>query len=121
FITQNLKYPPEAIQEKVEGTVLVRFVINHLGKVTETHIVSGLGHGCDEEAQRVIKLLQFETDKNRGFKSKSSMTLGVHFKVKANQSIGDTTYQYTIVPKKSKDQPKEEGDVGSGYSYTIEW
>ncbi len=120
FITKQLQYPQEALEAKVEGTVLVRFIINHQGQVTETHVVSGLGYGCDEEAQRVIKLLQFETDKNRGYKSKSSMTVGVHFKVKAKKQSTATTYEYTVTPSIKEEENKEE-DSNNSYTYTIEW
>ena len=72
FIKDNLQYPEEALKNKVEGGVIVQFTIDHLGKVTHTKVISGLGYGCDEEAQRVIRLLTFEVPKNRGFIAKES-------------------------------------------------
>ena len=64
FIKENLKYPKEALEHKTEGTVFVRYTVDHKGKVTETKVVKGIGHGCDKEAERIIKLLQFEIPKN---------------------------------------------------------
>jgi TonB family protein len=66
FIYQHLKYPPEALEARVEGTVLVEYDINYQGKVVDTRVLHGLGHGCDEEACRVVRMMQFEVRRNRG-------------------------------------------------------
>ena len=57
FISQQMQYPKEALAQKKEGTVLIRYTINHLGKVVDTKIISGIGFGCDEEADRLVRLL----------------------------------------------------------------
>jgi len=64
FIKDNLKYPTQALENKVEGTVQLKYTIDHKGKVIETKVVKGIGHGCDAEAERILKLLQFEIPKN---------------------------------------------------------
>ncbi len=55
FISQNLKYPPQAMNVGVEGTVKVRFVVENTGRVTNVGIEESVGAGCDEEALRVIR------------------------------------------------------------------
>lgn len=55
FLQQNVNYPPQAIQENVEGTVLVSFVVTKSGKITRVKIEKGIGSGCDEEALRVVE------------------------------------------------------------------
>ncbi len=57
FINTNLKYPQEAIDNKVEGQAVVEFVVANDGAVTHPKIVKGLGSGCDEEVLRVIALM----------------------------------------------------------------
>ena len=64
FIKENLKYPKSALDNKVEGTVFVKYTIDHKGKVIETKVLKGIGHGCDAEAERILKLLVFEIPKN---------------------------------------------------------
>jgi TonB family protein len=54
FIINNLKYPIEARKNNVQGKVVVGFVIEKDGSVTETRVIKGIGSGCDEEALRVI-------------------------------------------------------------------
>lgn len=64
FVEEQLKYPDEAIKHQIEGTVVVKIEINYLGDVVDAHIISGLGHGCDQEAVRVVKLLKFNIAKS---------------------------------------------------------
>ena len=68
FIYKNLRYPKDAMDNKVEGTVYIEYDIDYKGKVIETRVLQGLGFGCDEEASRVVKLLKFDVGKNRGMK-----------------------------------------------------
>jgi protein TonB len=41
FLRRNLKYPPAAGKAKMQGTVVVAFIVNPDGKVTEIEAVSG--------------------------------------------------------------------------------
>ncbi|MGB5031733.1 MAG: energy transducer TonB, partial [Saprospiraceae bacterium] len=43
FITNHLKYPLEAIENKIEGTVIVKYEINYKGHITQTKVISGIG------------------------------------------------------------------------------
>jgi len=53
-IKSNLKYPEEAVKNKVQGQVVAEFVIDEKGAVTNPVITQGIGSGCDEEALRII-------------------------------------------------------------------
>ncbi len=55
YLKTQLRYPARAINQSVEGTVYVQFVVNALGKISNVKILKGLGAGCDAEAMRVIK------------------------------------------------------------------
>jgi protein TonB len=54
FIHENIKYPREAIKNKISGTVYVQFVVEKDGSISDVKVVRGIGGGCDEEAVRVI-------------------------------------------------------------------
>lgn len=54
YMVKNLKYPKDARKQRIEGTVLVKFVVRSDGTVDATEIVKGIGGGCDEEALRVV-------------------------------------------------------------------
>lgn len=57
FIYSNLKYPDDAKKWKVSGQVITQFVVDKEGYLTDIHTVRGLGFGLDEEAMRVIELM----------------------------------------------------------------
>ena len=114
-----MQYPKEALAQKKEGTVLIRYTINHLGKVVDTKIISGIGFGCDEEADRLVRLLIFEVPKNRGIKAVFHKELHIHFRLPKVQA---PSIQYQVVSNK-KDQPKPDPDPKKkeGYTITINW
>jgi periplasmic protein TonB len=51
----NHKYPKEARKNKIEGKVIVQFVINEDGTCTDFEVVKGIGYGCDEAALEAFK------------------------------------------------------------------
>lgn len=55
YLTQNLRYPREALLNSVEGRVTVQFTVTPTGELTDFKVVRGLGYGCDEELIRLIK------------------------------------------------------------------
>lgn len=55
YLQNNLQYPEEAQQQRIEGNVLVRFTVQASGVLTNFTIKKSLGYGCDEEAIRLIK------------------------------------------------------------------
>jgi protein TonB len=54
YIQKHLNYPRLALENGVQGKVVVSFVIMPDGKVDMSNIERGVGFGCDEEALRVI-------------------------------------------------------------------
>ena len=57
FLSSHIRYPEDALRQKVEGKVFVRFVIQEDGSITDLQIRKGIGFGCDEEALRVIRMM----------------------------------------------------------------
>ncbi|MGD1839823.1 MAG: energy transducer TonB [Thermonemataceae bacterium] len=55
YIESNLQYPEEAKQLKLQGRVMVKFVVETDGKISEVSVMKGIGGGCDEEAVRLIQ------------------------------------------------------------------
>ncbi|WP_246581599.1 M56 family metallopeptidase [Echinicola shivajiensis] len=55
YLASNLKYPEQAKEKGVEGTVYVTFVVDKSGELKDPQILRGIGSGADEEALRVIK------------------------------------------------------------------
>lgn len=59
YLSKNITYPDEAIQNQIEGNVIVRFAVEPDGSISNPTIVKGLGYGCDEEALRLVTHMPF--------------------------------------------------------------
>jgi periplasmic protein TonB len=55
YLQENIKYPKEAREKGIQGTVYVSFVVEADGSITEVKILRGIGGGCNEESVRVIE------------------------------------------------------------------
>jgi len=138
FIKDNLKYPKAAKEKKIEGVVFLKYTIDHKGKVIEAQVIKGIGHGCDEEAKRIVKSLQFEIPKGPRklrvtFHKKTQITFRLPKEKTAPQpkpkapakkaapSKMKLVYQYTptATPSVNQKSRKQKGDKKRSYSYTI--
>jgi len=125
LLKQTMIYPEAAIKNKIEGSVYLRYTINHKGKVAEAKVLSSLGHGCDEEAVRLVKLFTFEIPKIP-YKTKVIFhkNIRIHFKLpKKGKSkvVKGNSISYAITPTKKSGISKSESSASKGYSYTISW
>jgi len=57
FIYTNIKYPAISRDASIEGTVVIRFVVDKTGKVIQPEILRDIGGGCGEEALKVVKMM----------------------------------------------------------------
>lgn len=57
FINQNLQYPKGAVKENIEGSVFISFIVEETGTISEANIIKGINKECDQEALRVVKLM----------------------------------------------------------------
>ncbi|QDA60790.1 energy transducer TonB [Hymenobacter jejuensis] len=55
WIQKNQRYPALARQRKVEGRVMMEFIVQKDGTLTDIKPTKRLGSGCDEEAIRLLK------------------------------------------------------------------
>lgn len=55
YINANIKYPERAAKDKVEGMVVLRFVVSKKGEVKDVTVLRSLEAQCDDEAMRVVR------------------------------------------------------------------
>ena len=55
FFNEHIRYPENAKDHNIEGTVWISFIVHKDGSLSDFKVVKSLGHGCDEEALRVAK------------------------------------------------------------------
>lgn len=82
FIVQNLQYPKSAKESQTEGTVLVSFMVDVDGKITEPEVVYDIGNGCGEEAIRVMnKMPEWDPAKKEGQPVAVKLQMPIQFKL----------------------------------------
>lgn len=54
YLGDNIQYPENAKRLGIEGKVIVRFVVNKNGRISDVEVVKNLNKECDDEAIRVI-------------------------------------------------------------------
>lgn len=52
---RNHHYPKEARENKIEGKVIVQFIIDENGVPGDFKLIQGIGYGCDEAAVEAFK------------------------------------------------------------------
>ena len=57
FMNKNMRYPEEAVEKKLEGTVVVQMVVEKDGTPTHFEVIRGIDPILDDETLRVAKLL----------------------------------------------------------------
>ena len=54
YLAANLKYPKQAKDNKIAGKVILAYIIEKDGSLSEIKVLKGVGGGLDEEAIRVL-------------------------------------------------------------------
>lgn len=83
YLGSNIKYPHEALENGIQGTVVVKFVVEKDGSISNVKAVRKIGGGCDEEAVRVVKRMpRWKPGKQSGKPVRTEFTLPIQFKLK---------------------------------------
>jgi TonB family protein len=88
YLFTNIKYPKSAYESKIEGRVVVRFVIDSNGSAVNPTIERSLDPACDREAIRVIKdMPKWTPGMNGGQAVSVYFTLPIAFKLTPNDNV----------------------------------
>ena len=78
YLKTTLKYPQQAKQKGIQGAVFISFVVDKSGELRDMQVIKGVGHGCDEEALRVL----MESKKwNPGVQSGQAVSARMQFRI----------------------------------------
>ena len=86
YITNNVNYPQQAIDDDRSGVVHVSFIIDEEGNVTKAKLLdaANVGDGLDQEALRVVKAMpSWKPGKVNGKKVRTRMELPISFQVES--------------------------------------
>lgn len=85
WVYHYLKYPKNAIMDGVQGTVMVRFIIEKDGSISDVKVVKSVDEELDAEAVRVITASpKWKAGKVSGNRVRSVLTLPVEFRLEKN-------------------------------------
>ena len=80
FLSQNIKYPSEAVTKGIQGRVICSFVVNQDGSIVDVEILRGLDSLLDTEAIRVINSMpKWIPGKKRGRPIRVKCTIPITF------------------------------------------
>ncbi len=89
WVYQYLKYPESAVRNGIQGQVVVDFIIEKDGKVTNVKVVRGVSEELDEEAIRVVMASpKWKAGKVAGEKVRTAMTIPVEFRLEKKGGRG---------------------------------
>ncbi len=83
-IKKNVRYPEEALKNKIEGTVYVMAYVNENGVIDFVEVVKGIGYGCDEEAMKAVAQAKFTPAYSQGKPVKVRVVIPINFKLRSN-------------------------------------
>jgi protein TonB len=82
FLSENLKYPPLAKENGIEGRVILNFIVEKDGSLSDVRIVRDIGGGCGKEAVRLVQAMpKYLPGKQNGQAVRVKYTLPVAFKL----------------------------------------
>ena len=82
FLAKNIKYPVESQKAKIEGRVIVQFVVKENGKVADIKVMRGVSPELDAEAMRVVGLMpDWIPGKQRGQAVDVKFTMPIMFRL----------------------------------------
>lgn len=94
FITNNLIYPETAKSANIEGTVLVSFVVDEQGFVTQPALIKNIGGGCGEAALDILRTMpQWEPAENNGTTVKVKLHLPIYFSLHPTEPDPNVEYK----------------------------
>lgn len=127
FVYKNVEYPVAARQEGLEGTVVVRFVVEPDSTISTISILKDIGGGCGDAVVTVINAMnplgvRWAPGKNAGKAVRTQMTLPIKFKLEEPLpyvlSEGDTIYTQFDTPLAYKEgEVALEAQLKTGVNY----
>ncbi len=82
YIYKNIEYPKMASRNGIEGTVVVDFVVEKNGQITDVNIRKEIGGGCGNEVVRIVKgMPEWVPGKQRNEKVRVRFTMPVKFQL----------------------------------------
>ena len=82
FLSRNLHYPKEAVDQKIQGKVMVSFIVTKTGHLANIRVIRSVHPLLDQEAIRVVKIMpKWKPGEQNGKVVNTSYTLPINFRL----------------------------------------
>lgn len=86
WVYPYLKYPKYAVDNGIQGRVLVEFIVDEKGEVRDAKVIRGIHTSLDDEALRVVSASpKWRPGRHRGKKVKVAITVSVEFRLEKDK------------------------------------
>ena len=110
FLGKNIKYPVAAQEAKIEGRVIVQFVVERDGSVSDVKVMRGVNPELDAEAIRVVSMMpKWIPGKQRGKAVAVKYTMPMMFRLQTPEPKKEEAFQINL--KVDKDVAREDVDM----------
>jgi protein TonB len=82
FLRANVRYPASSLKSGIQGEVMILFMVEADGAISNVSVNKGIGKECDEEAARVIKSMpRWEPGRRNGRSVKVLVRMPIIFRI----------------------------------------
>ena len=108
YLLQNTRYPREAMELEQTGEVMVEFMVERNGMITNARVIKSVAPSLDIEALRVVtNMPNWEPGTKNGLKMRSQLTIPINFKmIREHGKYVDAENMDDGIQKKSKRKRK---------------
>ena len=113
FLAKNIKYPVAAQEAKIEGRVIVQFVVGRDGSVSDVKVMRGVNPELDAEAIRVVSIMpKWNPGKQRGKAVAVKYTMPIMFRLQTPEpKKEEMPHTLQVSLKVDKNATKEDVDM----------
>ena len=113
FLAKNIKYPVAAQEAKIEGRVIVQFVVERDGSVSDVKVMRGVNPELDAEAIRVVSMMpKWIPGKQRGKAVAVKYTMPIMFRLQTPEpKKEEMPHTLQVSLKVDKNATKEDVDM----------
>ena len=113
FLGKNIKYPVAAQEAKIEGRVIVQFVVGRDGSVSDAKVMRGVNPELDAEAVRVVSIMpKWNPGKQRGKAVAVKYTMPIMFRLQTPEpKKEEMPHTLQVSLKVDKNATKEDVDM----------
>ena len=83
YLSKNIYYPDVAYNNGVEGRVIVSFIVNANGKISDVEVIKEIGFNCGTVCKQVVSEMPFwSIPTNKGYPVRVKLYLPIDFSLK---------------------------------------